>query len=208
MVDTGMTRSGVASTTSTTLLQQDRVPPVAAAGRALHALRQRRGRRQPVHRRAARGFRDATDAAPQVAARARSVRHAANSGAIFFTPQSHLDMVRPGHQPVRHRPDRQARRIDRPLRPVMRWTAPLVGVRDDAPRAPASATARRGQADRDTRIGLVPVGYADGYPRAYSNRARGASSTAAPRPGRRPGQHGPDDDRPRPTCPARRSATR
>jgi alanine racemase len=27
------------------------------------------------------------------------------------------------------------------------------------------------RAERDTRVGLVPVGYADGYPRCYSNRA-------------------------------------
>jgi alanine racemase len=27
------------------------------------------------------------------------------------------------------------------------------------------------QAERDTRVGLVPVGYADGYPRCYSNKA-------------------------------------
>jgi alanine racemase len=60
--------------------------------------------------------------------------------------------------------------MDRPLRPVMRWTAPLLTVRD----VPAGQSVGYGQtwrAERDSRVGLVPIGYADGYPRAYSNKA-------------------------------------
>jgi len=59
--------------------------------------------------------------------------------------------------------------LDRPLRPVMRWTAPLVGIRD----LRQGETVGYGQtwtADRPTRIGLVPIGYADGYSREFSNR--------------------------------------
>ena len=57
-----------------------------------------------------------------------------------------------------------------PLRPALRWTAPLVGLRD----VPAGGSVGYGQtwrAERPTRVGLVPVGYADGYARAYGNRA-------------------------------------
>jgi alanine racemase len=60
--------------------------------------------------------------------------------------------------------------INRALRPVMKWTAPLIGVRD----VPAGTNIGYGQtyrAGRDMRVGLVPVGYADGYWRAFSNRA-------------------------------------
>jgi alanine racemase len=59
--------------------------------------------------------------------------------------------------------------MDRHLRPAMRWTAPLIGIRD----VPAGAAVGYGQtwiADRPTRLGLIPVGYADGYPRSLSNR--------------------------------------
>ena len=52
----------------------------------------------------------------------------------------------------------------------MRWTAPLIAIRD----LPPGASVGYGQtwtADRATRIGLVPIGYADGYPREYSNIA-------------------------------------
>jgi alanine racemase len=97
------------------------------------------------------------------------LRHAANSAAAFFLPAAHLDMVRPGIALYGIDPTLQPN-SSRSLRPVMKWTAPLVDVR----------TIRRGvcvgynhtwRAQRDTKIGLVPVGYADGYPRVYSDRA-------------------------------------
>src|SRR5262249_29970647 len=100
---------------------------------------------------------------------ARIKRHAASSGAIFFTPSSHFDMVRPGIALYGIDPTGRPC-IDRALRPVMNWTAPLISVRD----VPAGTSVGYGQAftaQRDLRVGLVPVGYADGYCRAFSNRA-------------------------------------
>jgi alanine racemase len=101
---------------------------------------------------------------------ARILRHAANSGAIFFTQPSHLDMVRPGLSLYGIDPQNKPS-IDRPLKPVMRWTAPLIGIRD----VPCGQTIGYGQtwkAEKDTRVGLVPIGYADGYLRAFSNRGQ------------------------------------
>jgi alanine racemase len=99
----------------------------------------------------------------------RLLRHAANSGAIFFSPGSHFDAVRPGIALYGIDPIGKPS-MDRPLRPVMRWTAPLLTVRD----VPAGQSVGYGQtwrAERNSRVGLVPVGYADGYPREYSNKA-------------------------------------
>ncbi len=100
---------------------------------------------------------------------ARLSRHIANSGGIFFGLETHLDMVRAGLAMYgidpRFKPSQ-----DRPLRPVMKWTAPLLTLRD----LPAGSPVGYNQtwlAPRDTRLGLVPVGYADGYLRAFSNRA-------------------------------------
>ncbi|MDP9172523.1 MAG: alanine racemase [Planctomycetota bacterium] len=98
----------------------------------------------------------------------RPHRSAANSGGIFFHPDSHLDLVRPGISLYGIDPTCRPN-IDRALRPAMRWTAPLIGIRD----LPAGAAVGYGQtwtAKTDTRLGLVPVGYADGYPRALSSR--------------------------------------
>jgi alanine racemase len=95
-------------------------------------------------------------------------RHAANSGAVFFTPGAHFDMVRPGLAIYGIDPTGRPS-MNRALRPVMKWTAPLIGIRD----IPAGTTVGYGQtycAPRGMRVGLVPVGYADGYLRAFSNR--------------------------------------
>lgn len=95
-------------------------------------------------------------------------KHAANSGAIFFTPRAHFDMVRPGLSlygidPTGHPSS------DRPLAPVARLVAPIIAVHE----LEVGQTVGYGQtfvATEPTRIGIVALGYADGYPRAASNR--------------------------------------
>src|SRR6202042_1083287 len=111
-------------------------------------------------------FLDRTDA---IEARGgKIVRHAANSGGIFFTPPAHLDMVRPGISLYGIDPTGKPA-MDRPLRPAMRWTAPLVRIRDVGA-GEAVGYNQTWTADHPTRIGLLPVGYADGYCREFSNR--------------------------------------
>ncbi len=98
------------------------------------------------------------------------LRHAANSAAVFFSPQSHLDMVRPGISIYGLDP-RGSPSLERPLRPVMKWIAPLLLIRDLS-KGSSLGYGQTWTAPRDTRIGLVPVGYGDGYLRAFSNRAK------------------------------------
>ena len=98
----------------------------------------------------------------------RLLRHAANTAALLDQPGTHADMVRPGlalygclsSSDIRHRP---------PLRPALRLTTRLMQTR------PVKAGDSCGYGltytfPRDGRAGLVPVGYADGYSRAFSNR--------------------------------------
>ncbi len=95
--------------------------------------------------------------------------HAANSAAALELPQTHLDMVRPGlaiygYQPRPFSPHSQ------PLRPALRLTARLMQIKD----VPAGSRCGYGltyRFDRDSRIGLVPIGYGDGYLRCLSNQA-------------------------------------
>lgn len=98
------------------------------------------------------------------------IRHAANSGATFFTPAAHFDMVRPGIALYGIDPTCRPS-LDRPLRPILRWTAPLILVRS-LKKGESVGYNQTWRAPRDTRIGLVPVGYADGYGRAFSNSAQ------------------------------------
>ncbi|MGN7248154.1 alanine racemase [Janibacter anophelis] len=97
------------------------------------------------------------------------IRHLANSAALLTIPSSHYDMVRPGVSiyglsPV---PD-----IGGPthfgLREAMRVTARLISVKD-CPAGQGISYAHLYTTTQDTRLGLVPLGYADGIPRHASN---------------------------------------
>jgi alanine racemase len=111
----------------------------------------------------------ASDAVGDLLRAQTMIHHIANSAAIFFFPQSHLNMVRPGISLYGIDPTGRPC-IDRHLRPVMKWTAPLIDVREIA-KGVGVGYGQTWLADKPTRIGLVPVGYADGYLRCFSNRA-------------------------------------
>ena len=94
--------------------------------------------------------------------------HAANSSALIDMPRTHLDMARPGISVYGYQPsDRMHRRL--PLRPALRLTGPLMQIKD-VPAASRCGYGLTHQFDRPSRIGLVPIGYADGYLRSHSNR--------------------------------------
>lgn len=97
------------------------------------------------------------------------VLHAANSAALLGRPESHLDLVRPGIAVFGVRPaPHVGRGVE--LEPALRLKARLMAVKD----VPAGTSASYGHAytfERQARVGLVPVGYGDGYLVALSDRA-------------------------------------
>lgn len=94
--------------------------------------------------------------------------HAANSAACLVHPEARLDMVRCGIAvygiaPPPGVPGSWG------LTPVLSWTSALADLRT----IQKGGTAGYGhafRATRATRIGLVPVGYADGFRRSLGNR--------------------------------------
>jgi len=98
-------------------------------------------------------------------------RHLANSAATLTRPSSHFDLVRVGIATYGLTPaPNVASAHELGLRPAMTLTARLVNVK----RVPAGSGVSYGHTyvtDRDTTLGLVPVGYGDGVLRAVSNRA-------------------------------------
>ncbi|MBL8726753.1 MAG: alanine racemase [Planctomycetes bacterium] len=90
------------------------------------------------------------------------LRHAANTLGTLACPEAHLDAVRIGGGLYGF--DRHGQGRVR-LRPVLALKSQLVGVRDVAAGAGIGygATFRCSSA---TRLGLLPIGYADGLPRA------------------------------------------
>jgi alanine racemase len=93
--------------------------------------------------------------------------HAANSAAIYCVPGCDLDMVRPGLAIYGYwggHPDGRPKE----LRPILRVFSRIVSLR----RLPSGAGIGYGRTFRTSRessIGVVPIGYADGYRRSLSN---------------------------------------
>ena len=95
--------------------------------------------------------------------------HAANSAALLARPETHFGMVRSGLALYGVPPSEAAR--ETPLRPVLALGTRVVATK--RVRAGEGVSyGHRWRAERDALIGVLPVGYADGYPRALSNRAR------------------------------------
>jgi alanine racemase len=93
--------------------------------------------------------------------------HTANSAGALGFPEARLDMVRPGLALYGISP---VPGLDLDLRPVMRVTTEVLFVKN-IPAGYGVSYGRRWIASRPTRLATLPVGYADGYPRALSNRA-------------------------------------
>ena len=91
--------------------------------------------------------------------------HLAATAATLSDPLSHHTMSRVGAGLVGIDESGTAR-----LRPALTLTAPLVSVRS-APAGTAVGYGHTWTARRATRLGLIPVGYADGLPRLASGRA-------------------------------------
>jgi alanine racemase len=95
--------------------------------------------------------------------------HAANSAAVIDLPVSHFDMVRPGIAVYGYQPSDEMHHV-LPLRPCLRLTSLLMQIKD----LPSGSSVGYGLThtfDRASRVGLVPVGYADGYSRALSGKS-------------------------------------
>ena len=99
------------------------------------------------------------------------VRHVSNSAGIMEMPQVHLDMVRDGICLYGLYPSEQVQKSRMPLYPAMQIRAQVTYVKT----LPADTQVGYGgtyTTTGSTRVATIPVGYADGYPRALSNQGR------------------------------------
>jgi len=88
------------------------------------------------------------------------------SGGILLWPQSHLEWVRPGIilygvSPLDTKPWGE----DFGFRPVMTLTSSLIAVREHKAGEPVGYGGTW-VSERDTRLGVIALGYGDGYPRS------------------------------------------
>ena len=104
-------------------------------------------------------------------------RSLANSAAILGWPQARRDWARPGILLYGADPMPDA---DNGLQPVMTLESAVMAVREIGP-GEALGYGGRFVAERRTRVGLVAMGYADGYPRTVPD---GTPVTIDGQPGR------------------------
>ncbi|MFG2330509.1 alanine racemase [Streptomyces sp. NPDC048604] len=98
------------------------------------------------------------------------VRHIANSPATLTVPESHFDLVRPGIAMYGVSPSPElGTPADFGLRPVMSLAASVALVKH-APAGHGVSYGHHYTTERETTLGLVPLGYADGIPRHASGR--------------------------------------
>jgi alanine racemase len=98
-----------------------------------------------------------------------SIVHMAKSGTIITVPESHLAMVRPGLILYGIYPSTDVTKDIR-LKPVLSWKTRVLQLRK-LPRGSSIGYGRTFKTTRDSLIATLPVGYADGYHRLFSNRA-------------------------------------
>jgi alanine racemase len=92
------------------------------------------------------------------------IAHAANSAALLTMPHTHLDLVRSGIALYGLDPDMDQCVLPAGFRPALAWKAIVTQVNDLAP-GEAVSYGREFIADRPLRTAVLPIGYADGFPR-------------------------------------------
>ena len=164
-VDTGMTRLGVGAGELESFFAAARnLPATSLRGVFTHFASAESencgytGRQMEV-------FRGALASLDGLGVKYRSA-HAANSAALQRFPDSRMDMVRPGIMLYGSGGMGEAA-----LQPVMKFKTRIVQLRK-VPEGTAVSYGGTFVARRESLIATLPVGYADGYPRKLSNRAK------------------------------------
>ena len=96
--------------------------------------------------------------------------HAANTAAIVTAPESHFDMVRPGLGLYGILPCEGAPKAVR-LKPALALRSRVAHLKR-VPRSEGVSYGHTWRARRDSVVGLLPIGYGDGYPWALSNKGQ------------------------------------
>ena len=98
------------------------------------------------------------------------IRHCAASAAVLNYPCTHLDMVRPGIAQYGHYPDPSWEGLDGPgLIPLMSLKTRVIALRE-LKKGTSISYGCTHVLERDSRVAVLPIGYADGLDRLLSNR--------------------------------------
>ncbi len=177
-VDTGTHRQGVAPEEAAELARAARAAGLVVAGVATHFANIEDTTDHGYAFAQLGRFRDAV-AAVEAAVGRVTWAHAACSAAALLFREADFSLVRVGISLYGHWPSKETYlswllehgRDGVKLRPSLAWRA-RVGQLKDVPAGAPIGYGLTFRPTRATRLAVLPVGYADGYPRALSSRAR------------------------------------
>ncbi len=165
-VDTGMSRLGLGPEEALTVLKSGWPPNLQLEGVMSHLASADEPDGGPAEEQLAR-FRSFLDAIRTAGLKVPTA-HIANSAAILKYPSSYFDLVRPGLMLYGYSSG-PTPSVD--LRPVLTWKTRVIQVKRVAKGQPVSYGGTF-IAPRPSTLAVLPVGYADGYSRAFSNKGR------------------------------------
>lgn len=96
-------------------------------------------------------------------------RHAANSAATIELPETHLDIVRPGISQFGLYPSSEVDRSLIDLKPILSLNSEVIQIKE----VPADFKVSYGstfKTQKNSKIAVIPIGYADGYNRLLSSK--------------------------------------
>lgn len=157
-IDTGMHRLGFAPARVPAVLERLAACPNAAPNpRLMSHLARADDRADPFTRHQLETFEAATRGLG-------AERSLANSGGILGWPETHFDWVRPGIMLYGCTPFDEGVGAEVGLRPVMTLASQLIAIQHYAAGEPVGYGGAW-RCPRESRIGVVGIGYGDGYPR-------------------------------------------
>lgn len=97
------------------------------------------------------------------------VKHVSNSAAIIDLPDTYLNMVRSGISTYGLYPSEEVGKDNLKLQPAMELVSKVIHVKEVEP-GTGIGYGSTYVAEKKIRVATIPLGYADGYPRALSNK--------------------------------------
>ncbi|MFI3209188.1 MAG: alanine racemase [Eubacteriales bacterium] len=96
-------------------------------------------------------------------------KHCANSAAIIDHPEYKLDIVRLGISLYGLYPSDEVKKSNALLKPALSFFSTIASVKE-IPKGTQVSYGGTFMATKNMRIAMIPIGYADGYPRSLSNK--------------------------------------
>lgn len=169
-VDTGMSRIGIRPDEEGLAFMEwaSKLPHIVIEGAFTHFARADEADKGPAEKQLSQ-FKEFLEKAERLIGKEIPMKHCSNSAGILTMPEANLSVVRAGITMYGLSPSGEVTKDILSLRPALSLKSCLVYVKEVEAGTPVSYGGTF-VTEKRTRIGTVPVGYGDGYPRSLSNK--------------------------------------